>query len=147
MEVALDAARIAAAQQKLDEAADLARRRKQHKRTKPQLLTRSDIDRRSNAAKYFDRMVTDIEQDLSGRENLSTIELALIEGFVGSATVLQNLNVRLMGGEQIDVSEHAQCVSGLSRRAKTVGHSLGELMRQDIAINDTIDNVSDGDVD
>jgi hypothetical protein len=47
--------------------------------------------------------VVDIENDLGGRENLSTLERALIEAFAGRSVTLNNLNVRLVQGEPIGV--------------------------------------------
>jgi hypothetical protein len=111
------------------------------RQTKPQLLTRSQLDGRTNAAKLFDRLITDIEVDLGGRDQLSTIERQLVEAFAGACVTMQNLNTRLALGETIDLSEHAQAVSamvrvasrlGLQRRMKDVGPSLGELLRRDI---------------
>jgi hypothetical protein len=108
--------------------------------TKPQLLTRDQLDGRTNACKLFERLITDIENDLGGADRLSTIERALIEAFAGACVTMQNLNTRLALGEAIDLSEHAQAVSamvrvsnklGLQRRAKDVGSSLGDLLRQD----------------
>ena len=108
-----------------------------HKRTRPQLLTRAELDGRTNAARYFDRLVVDIEADL-GRDQLSTIERQLIEAFVGSAMSLHHLNVKLALGEDIDIGQHAQCVGamvrvasrlGLSRRAKNVTPTLSEYLK------------------
>jgi hypothetical protein len=116
------------------------KRKRTGRATKPQLLTRDRLDGRTNAAKLFGRLITDIEIDLGGREALSTIELALIEGFAGAYVALENLNTRLALGETIDIGEHAQAVSamvrlsnklGLQRRARDVGSSLGDLLRQD----------------
>jgi hypothetical protein len=111
--------------------------RRRHRRTKPQLLTRSAIDGRSNAAKLFDGLVSAIAADLGGRDQLSAIELALVEAFAGAAVTLDNLNSRLLLGQQINLSEQAQAVSalvrvasrlGLSRRAKDVGPTLGDIL-------------------
>jgi hypothetical protein len=119
----------------------LAKKRK-HVAVKPQLLTRSRIDRRSNAAKVFDRLVSDIEADLGGAEQLSAIERTLVEALAGSYVTLDNLNTRLLLGQEIDLSEHAQAVSamvrvasrlGLRRRAKDAGGmTLGDMLRADI---------------
>lgn len=104
-------------------------RRRSHKATRPQLLTRSELDGRTNAAKLFDKLVVDIENDLGGHNELSTIERALVEGFAGAALTLHDLNTRLALGQEIDLSQHAQAVSamvrvasrlGISRRAKEV---------------------------
>jgi hypothetical protein len=100
-----------------------------HRRTRPQLLTRDQLDGRTNAAKAFDQLVVDIEADLGGHDQLSAIEVALIEAFAGAAVTLQHLNTQLALGQPIDLGQHAQCVGamvrvaarlGLQRRAKTV---------------------------
>jgi hypothetical protein len=105
-------------------------KRKRHARTRPQLLTRDQLDGRTGAAKFFDRMCVDIEADLGGHDQLSTIERALVEAFAGAAITLQNLNTRLALGQEIDLSQHAQAVSamvrvasrlGLQRRTKDIG--------------------------
>jgi hypothetical protein len=96
---------------------------------KPQLLCRQNLDGRTNAAKFFDRLASAIAADLGGRDQLSTIERSLIEAFCGAAVVLNDLNTRLALCERIDLGEHAQCVNclvklatrlGLQRRARDV---------------------------
>jgi hypothetical protein len=99
----------------------VAKRRRLHKTTKPQLLTRDALDGRTNAAKIFDQLVADIEADLGGRDQLSTIERALVEGFAGAALTLNNLNTRLALGQAIDLSQHAQAVSAMVRIASRLG--------------------------
>lgn len=115
--------------------------RRRHRASKPQLLTRSQLDGRTGAARLFARLVADIEVDLGGAAQLSTIERALVEGFAGAALTLHNLNTRLALGEAIDLGQHAQAVSamvrvasrlGLSRRTKDIGLSLGDLLRADL---------------
>jgi len=91
-----------------------------HKRTRPQLLTRAELDGRTNAARYFDRLVVDIEADL-GRDQLSTIERQLIEAFAGAAMSLHHLNTQLALGQTIDIGQHAQCVSAMVRVASRLG--------------------------
>jgi hypothetical protein len=95
--------------------------RKPHRPTRPQLLTRDQLDGRTNAAKVFDRLVVDIEADLGGRDQLSTIERALVEAFAGACVTLHHLNTKLALGEQIDLSEHAQAVSAMVRVATRLG--------------------------
>jgi hypothetical protein len=112
-------------------------KRRQHKATRPQLLTRAQLDGRTSAAKAFDQLVTDIEADLGGRDQLSTIERALIEAFAGAA--LHHLNTQLALGQQIDLSQYAQVVSamvrvasrlGLQRRSRDVTPTLSEYLAQ-----------------
>ena len=113
--------------------------RRRHRATKPQLLTRDHLDKRTNACKFFDRLACDIWADLGGRDQLTAIELALVEAFCGAAVTLENLNTRLLLGEEIDLGQHAQAVSamvrvasrlGLERRAKDIGPSLANYLKQ-----------------
>ena len=118
----------------------VAKRRKRGRPTKPQLLTRDQLDGRTSAAKLLDRLVTAIEVDLGGSEQLSTIERQLVEAFAGACVTMQHLNTKLALGERIDLAEHAQAVSamvrvasrlGLQRRAKEIGPNLADVIRQD----------------
>ena len=79
------------------DAADKPVRRRPKRATRPQLLMRDQLDGRTNAAKVFDRLVAEIEieNDLSGRDQLSAIERALIEAFAGAAVTLHHLNTKL----------------------------------------------------
>ena len=96
-----------------------ARPRRRHKATRPQLLTRAALDGRTGPARLFDRMVADVVADLGGRENVSTVEYALTEAFAGACVIMHNLNTRLLLGEQIDLSQHAQAVSAMVRVASS----------------------------
>jgi hypothetical protein len=92
-----------------------------HQRTRPQLLTRDQLDGRTNAAKVFDRLCADIEADLGGRDQLSTIEVTLIEAYAGAAVTLNHLNTQLALGQPIDLSQYAQAVSAMVRVASRLG--------------------------
>jgi hypothetical protein len=98
-------------------------RNKRRTATRPQLLTRDQLDGRTNAAKTFDRLVSAIEVDLGGRDQLSTIESLLIEALVGAAITLHHLNAKLALGEKIDLSEHYQTSNALVRIASRLGLS------------------------
>jgi hypothetical protein len=114
--------------------------RRRHRAVKPQLLTRGTLDKRSSAFKLFNRLAADIEADLGGRDQLSTIELTLIEAYVGATVTLQHLNTQLALGQPIDLGQHAQAVSamvrvasrlGLQRRARSVNElSLSEILQE-----------------
>lgn len=103
------------------------------------MLTRAQLDGRTNAAKLFDKLVADIESDLGGKDQMTAIELALAEAFAGAAVTLANLNTRILIGEQVEISAHAQTISamvrvasrlGISRRAKDVTPlALNEYLR------------------
>jgi hypothetical protein len=97
------------------------------------------LDRATGAARFFDRMVREIESDLGGRRQLSRIEGELIRAFAGAATTLQYLNHQVMLGEisEIDLSGYATISStllrlgsrlGLSRRPRNVTPSLAEYL-------------------
>jgi hypothetical protein len=99
----------------------LAKARRANRKTRPQLLTRSQLDGRTNSAKLFDSLANNIASDLGGVAHLSTIERSLIEGFSGAYVVLMNLNTKLALGEPIDLGEHAQCVSAMVKIAAKLG--------------------------
>jgi hypothetical protein len=69
------------------------------RKAKLQLPTRDDLDGRTNTAKAFDALVTTIEADLGGADQLSAIERSLIEGFAGATITLQGINYRIALGE------------------------------------------------
>src|SRR5262245_50071878 len=85
--------------------------RRQHRATRPRLLTRVELDGRTSAAKVFDRLVDAIEADLGGADQLSAIERNLVQAFAGAAVTLHHLNARLMAGHEINLAQHAQAVS------------------------------------
>jgi hypothetical protein len=97
--------------------------RRPHRRTKVQLLTRSSLDGRSNAVREFDRIVSGIEQDLGGKDKLSTVQAALVEAFAGAAVHVANLNTRLLIGEHIDLTEHSAAIGAMVRVASRIGLS------------------------
>lgn len=112
--------------------------KRRHRAIKPQLLTRASLDQRSNAAKMFDQLVSSIEADLGGRDQLSTIEISLIEGFAGSSVVLNDLNTRLALGQAIDLAEHASVCSSMVRIAAKIG-----LSRRSRVVNGLVEAVAE----
>ena len=88
---------------------------------KAKLLTRSQLDGRTQAARLFDKLVREIESDLGGADRLSTIERTLIEAYVGAAITLASLNTKLALGQPIDLSQHAQTISAMVRVASRLG--------------------------
>ncbi len=108
---------------------------KRSKRAPRDLLS---LDKATGAARFFDRMVREIETDL-GRRQLSRIEGELIRAFAGAATTLQYLNHQVVLGEisEVDLSGYATISStllrigsrlGLSRRPRNVTPSLAEYL-------------------
>jgi hypothetical protein len=107
-------------------------------RPRPQLLTRAELDGRTNAAKAFDRLVGEIVADLGGREACTALELNLVEAYVGAAIQVEALNCRQLLGEAIDLTLYCQAAStmtriasrlGLARRPREVGPTLGDLLK------------------
>jgi hypothetical protein len=114
--------------------------RRRHRASLPRLLTRRELDGRTSSAKVFDRLVTAIEADLGGADQLSAIERNLVQAFAGAAVTLHHLNAQLMAGHEINLAQHAQAVTamvrvasrlGLQRRQKDVGPTFGDIWRAD----------------
>jgi hypothetical protein len=102
------------------------------------LTPKMPLDQTSGAARYYARMMKDIEGDLGGRRSLSRIELELIRAFCGSATRLEYLNHQILLGDDHDVD-----LAGYSQLASTmlrIGSRLGLSRRQlDVTQSDPID--------
>lgn len=101
------------------------------KRAKPSRRDLVPLDKRSGPARFFNRMVCDVESDLGGRRRLSRIEGELIRAFAGSATLLQYMNVQVALGEasEIDLGGYATLASTMLR----IGSRLG-LARRSVEI-------------
>jgi hypothetical protein len=94
---------------------------RKHRRSKAQLLTRDALDQRTNAAKAFDRIAASIIADLGGAEVLTTVQHHLVEAFAGAAIQVDDLNTRLLMGQQVDILAHSQVISTLVRVASRIG--------------------------
>jgi hypothetical protein len=114
------------------------KRAKRAKRTPRNLVP---LDKATGAARFFDRIVREIENDLGGRRQLSRIEGELIRAFAGAATTLQYLNVQVALGEgsEVDLAGYATIAStmlrigsrlGLARRPRDVKLTLGQVLRK-----------------
>ena len=104
------------------------------------------LEQATGAARFFDKMVREIETDLGGRRQLSRIQGELIRAFAGAATTLQYLNVQVALGETsaIDLGGYATVAStmlrigsklGLQRRPKdvtTLADYLASLKKTDV---------------
>jgi hypothetical protein len=109
---------------------------------KLKLINRVLLDGRSAPAKEFNRLSRAIVSDLGGEDQLSAIELALIEAFCGASIVVGHLNAELLQGNAIDPTEHSAAVGamvrvgsrlGLSRRARDVSTpTLRDILRDDL---------------
>jgi hypothetical protein len=117
---------------------DLKRQTKRKRQSSSVLVP---LDKTSGAARYYAKMMRDIESDLGGRRLMSRIETELIRAFCGSATRLEYLNHQILLGDasEADVASYAQLAStmlrigsrlGLQRRAKPI-QTLGNLLVAD----------------
>jgi hypothetical protein len=97
-------------------------RKKRFKRAPRDLVP---IDKASAAARFFAKMVREIEVDLGAgsRRNLSRIECELVRAFAGAATQLRYLNHQVLLGEgsEIDLAGFSQLASTMLR----IGSRLG----------------------
>jgi hypothetical protein len=112
--------------------------KRSHKAVRGRLLTRQSVaklDGRSATVRLFLRMAAEIEADLGGRDQLSRIELALIEAFCGAAILAR----RALDGDSYDVPAFTSATLvmsriggqlGLSRRQKEVLPSLNQYLRE-----------------
>ena len=106
--------------------AKLSKRGRQTRAGRNRLLDRESLDGRTIVAKVFDRLVAAIHADMGGRDQLSAIELALVEAYAGAAVTLNHLNTRILTGADIDnamVAMHAQAISAMVRVAAKLGTS------------------------
>jgi hypothetical protein len=81
------------------------------------------LEQATDSARYFNRMVREIETDLGGRRQLSRIEGELIGAFCGGATVLRYLNRQVVLGEigEVNLTDFATIASTMLR----IGSRLG----------------------
>jgi hypothetical protein len=96
------------------------------------------LERATGAARFFDKMVREIETDLGGRRQLSRIQGELIRAFAGAATTLQYLNVQVALGEtgEIDLNGYATIASTMLR----IGSRLG-LQRTPRDVTQSVDDI------
>jgi hypothetical protein len=99
------------------------------------------LEQATGAARFFDKMVREIETDLGGRRQLSRIQGELIRAFAGAATTLQYLNVQVALSEtgEIDLNGYATIAStmlrigtrlGLQRTPRDVTQSVDDIQRE-----------------
>jgi hypothetical protein len=94
---------------------------KPSRRRKLQLVNRTLLDGRTAPAKAFGQLQGAVVRDLGGADQLSAIELSLIEAFCGAAIVVDHLNTELMLGKQIDMSQHSAAIGAMVRVASRLG--------------------------
>jgi hypothetical protein len=88
---------------------------------KVRLLTRDALDGRTKARRQFDAIAEGIAADLGGEDQLSTVQRHLVEAFAGAAIHVNDINARLLMGEQIDIIAHSTAISVMVRVASRIG--------------------------
>jgi hypothetical protein len=94
------------------------------KGAKLHLVNRAELDGRTSACKVFDSIVKAIHTDLGGHDQLSAIQLALVEAFAGAAVMIDHLNMQVLTGAEIDsaiVTAHSSVASAMVRLASRLG--------------------------
>jgi hypothetical protein len=106
---------------------------------KVRLATLDQLDGRTIAAKQAREVISSIEEDLGGRESISTARRALIENAAVLGAVVQDMGAKWISGEQIDLALFATLSNtrrrllesvGLDRAARDVTPSVSEYLAQ-----------------
>jgi hypothetical protein len=106
---------------------------------KTRLISRSQLDHRTKAAQEFDQIASAIASDLGGEDRLSTVQKHLVEAFAGAAIHVNDLNARLLLGQEVDILEHSQAISTMVRIASRIGvHRLAKDISP-LAVDDYIE--------
>ena len=112
--------------------------RRKHRRSKPQLLTRDHLDKRSNAFKLSEAITAKLVAELGGFDRLNTKQKMCVEAMTGAYIIQHNIITRMLMGEEIDVSAHASAVHSMLRagaclpdpQPKDVTPTLSEYLQQ-----------------
>jgi hypothetical protein len=104
-----------------------------------QLLMKHGIDKRSPAYLETKKLITAIEADLGGAEELSAAERQIVQHAAVVGAMITDMEIKYLGGQAIDTSEYGFLVGvqhrlfsliGLRRRPKDVTPSLEDVLRQ-----------------
>jgi hypothetical protein len=99
------------------------------------------VDGRSPGARRFRDLVNAFIADQGGEENCSEVKLGLVRRLAAASVLVEMLEVRVVAGEPIDVSEFCNLASttvrlaqriGINRVAKNITPTLSDLLRQDL---------------
>ncbi len=99
------------------------------KRTKSRLRTLDDLDNRTRAAQYAQKLVLGLQSDLGGADQISTAKRELIKRIALAGALAEDLECRWLQGEPVDLDEYAKIANvqrrllatiGLERRAKDI---------------------------
>ena len=95
------------------------------------------VDQRLAIARRYRDLVAQIAIDQGGADRCSETRMQLIRRFASGSVLAEELEARLVRGEQVDIAEHALLSStlvrlaqriGIDRRAKNITPSLSEYL-------------------
>ncbi len=69
----------------------------------------------------YREIITAVAADQGGADRLSEAQLQLIRRFAGTAVLAEQMDARLVRGEEIDITEYALMCNTLVRLAQTIG--------------------------
>jgi hypothetical protein len=88
---------------------------------KTALITISDLDKRTGAAKRVGDLVRAIESDLGGRDHLSATQRQLVQRAAVLSAIAEDFEVRWAMGQEVDVGTHVTLINSLRRVYETIG--------------------------
>jgi len=107
------------------------------KNGKVQLKSLADLDGRTNAARRVQTLVANIEQDLGGRDRLSTAQSQLAQRAALLSAVLEHQEAEWVSNGEIDLEDYTRALNsmarvlqilGVERRTRNATPSLGEYL-------------------
>jgi hypothetical protein len=118
---------------------DLSRLPKKRDGAKHRLLALQDFDKRTLAYTETKKLITAIESDLGGADQLSAAERQIVQHAAVVGAMLADFEVRYLAGKRIDTSEYGFLVGvqhrlfslvGLRRRSKDITPSLDQVLAE-----------------
>jgi hypothetical protein len=88
---------------------------------KTALITISDLDKRTGAAKRVRELVRAIESDLGGSDHLSATQRQLVQRAAVLSAIAEDFEVRWAMGQEVDVGTHITLINSLRRVYETIG--------------------------
>jgi hypothetical protein len=89
--------------------------------TKVRLLTLSDLDGRSVAAKSARALIQELENDLGGADRLSAGERVIVARAAVASAMCEHYEAAWLQGSNVDVTAYCTLTNALHRLLKTVG--------------------------
>lgn len=80
-----------------------------------------NVDQRSATARRYKDLFQSIAADQGGIDRLSEARAQLIRRFAAASVLAEQMEARLVGGENIDLQEYSQLSSTLVRLAQRIG--------------------------